>query len=82
MFTDQFPNKVVFSDTYTGIEVRKGDASGDQQVDGISGGTITSVGVQAMLENCLKPYQAYLAARNTPVVAPEATTDTLTVAAL
>lgn len=82
MFTDQFPNKVVFSDTYTGIEVRKGDASGDQQVDGISGGTITSVGVQAMLENCLKPYQAYLAARNTPIVAPEATTDTLTVAAL
>lgn len=82
IFTDQFPNKVVFSDTYTGIEVRKGDASGDQQVDGISGGTITSVGVQAMLENCLKPYQAYLAARNTPAVAPEATTDTLTVAAL
>ena len=80
MFTDQFPNKVVFSDSYTGIEVRKGDASGNQQVDGISGGTITSVGVQAMLENCLKPYQAYLAARNTP--APAATTDTLTVAAL
>lgn len=82
MFTDQFQNKVVFSDTYTGIEVRKGDASGDQQVDGISGGTITSVGVQAMLENCLKPYQAYLAARNAPAAAPEATTDSLTVAAL
>lgn len=80
MFTDQFPNKVVFSDTYTGIQVRKGDASGDQQVDGISGGTITSVGVQAMLENCLKPYQAYLASRNVPVAAP--TTDTLTVATL
>ena len=82
MFTDQFPNKVVFSDAYTGIEVRKGDASGDQQVDGISGGTITSVGVQAMLENCLKPYQTFLATRNAPAAAPQATTDTLTVATL
>jgi Na+-transporting NADH:ubiquinone oxidoreductase subunit C len=82
MFTDQFPNKVVFSDAYTGIEVRKGDASGDQQVDGISGGTITSVGVQAMLENCLKPYQTFLATRNAPAAAPKATTDTLTVATL
>ncbi len=81
MLTDQFPNKVVFTDTYTGIEGRKGDACGDQQVEAISGGTITSVGVQAMLENCLKPYQAYLAARNVPAAAPT-TTDTLTVAAL
>ena len=81
-FTGQFPGKVVYSDAYTGIEVRKGDASGDQQVDGISGGTITSVGVQAMLENCLKPYQAYLQSRGAvtaPAAAPADTTQTVAV---
>ena len=46
IFQDQFPDKVLFSETRDGIEVRKGDAYGSQQVDGISGGTITSVGVQ------------------------------------
>lgn len=81
-FTGQFPGKVVYGPTYTGIEVRKGDASGDQQVDGISGGTITSVGVQYMLENCLKPYQAYLASRTTPAAVPTASLDSLNVAAL
>jgi Na+-transporting NADH:ubiquinone oxidoreductase subunit C len=82
-FTGQFPGKVVYSDTYTGIEVRKGDASGNQQVDGISGGTITSVGVQYMLENCLKPYQAYLKSRGTvPTAAPVDSDTTVTVATL
>jgi Na+-transporting NADH:ubiquinone oxidoreductase subunit C len=60
IFQDQFPGKKLFTATYEGIEVRKGDASGDQQVDGISGGTITSVGVQDMIADCLKPYKSYL----------------------
>ena len=60
IFQDQFPGKIIFSDSYDGIEVRKGDARTNQQVDGISGGTITSVGVQYMLEDCLIPYKAYL----------------------
>ncbi len=60
IFQDQFPNKVLFSESRDGIEVRKGDASGYQQVDGISGGTITSVGVQSMLEDCLVPYKEFL----------------------
>ncbi|MDG1253049.1 MAG: NADH:ubiquinone reductase (Na(+)-transporting) subunit C [Schleiferiaceae bacterium] len=60
IFQDQFPGKKLFTTTYEGIEVRKGDASGDQQVDGISGGTITSVGVQDMISDCLKPYKPYL----------------------
>jgi Na+-transporting NADH:ubiquinone oxidoreductase subunit C len=29
-------------------------------VDGVSGGTITSKGVSAMLDNCLTPYKAFL----------------------
>lgn len=82
-FTGQFPGKVVYSDAYTGIEVRKGDASTNQQVDGISGGTITSVGVQTMLENCLMPYQAYLKSRGTvPTAAPIEADTTVTVATL
>lgn len=60
IFQDQYPGKILFSDSYDGIEVRKGDASGDQQVDGISGGTITSVAVQYMFEDCLVPYKGFL----------------------
>ena len=32
----------------------------DYQVDGISGGTITSVGVDAMLKSCLNSYLSFL----------------------
>ena len=32
----------------------------DYQVDGISGGTITSVGVDAMLKTCLNSYKNFL----------------------
>ena len=60
IFEDQFPDKILFSSLRDGIEVRKGDASGYQQVDGISGGTITSVGVQTMFEDCLIPYKNFL----------------------
>lgn len=34
--------------------------SGNDYVDGISGGTITSKGVSAMIDNCLAPYSAFL----------------------
>jgi Na+-transporting NADH:ubiquinone oxidoreductase subunit C len=53
--------------------VRKGDASGDHQVDGISGGTITSVGVENMLNDCLKPYIAYLLSRSASTIPADAT---------
>ena len=36
----------------------------DYQVDGISGGTITSVGVDAMLKNCLGSYKSFLTNNN------------------
>ena len=32
----------------------------DYQVDGISGGTITSVAVDAMIKNCLSNYKKFL----------------------
>lgn len=79
LFTDQFPGKKLAENgQFQGISVRKGDASGDHQVDGISGGTITSVGVENMLNDCLKPYIAYLLTRNAAEVpAQPATNDTL-----
>ena len=73
IFTDQFPGKkLAVNGAYQSISVRKGDASGDHQVDGISGGTITSVGVESMLNDCLQPYMSYLLARNPALAAPVA----------
>lgn len=63
-FSSQFEGKQVFKDgKFLPIEVVKGGvapADGADYVDGISGGTITSKGVGAMLSNCLEPYQAFL----------------------
>ena len=42
-------------------QVPTGDAD---YVDGISGGTITSKGVGAMIDNCLQPYSAFLESLN------------------
>lgn len=42
-------------------QVPAGDAD---YVDGISGGTITSKGVGAMIDNCLQPYSAFLESLN------------------
>ena len=58
-FPDQFPGlEIMEGKQFVSIEVRKGDASGTHQ-DGISGGTITSVGVDAMLKDCLQGYQVF-----------------------
>lgn len=63
-FTNQFEGKTIFKDgAFEPVEVvKKGmkpEGSADY-VDGISGGTITSKGVSAMLADCLSPYSAYL----------------------
>ncbi len=63
-FTDQFNGKQMFKDgQFLPVTVvKKGQTpQGDMDyVDGISGGTITSKGVGAMLGDCLQPYKAYL----------------------
>ncbi len=60
IFQDQFPGKEIMeSGSFVSISVRKGDAQGKHQVDGISGGTITSVGVDDMLKDCLSGYITY-----------------------
>lgn len=63
-FQKPFAGKQIFdaSGNFTAISVVKaGQSEGNiHAVDGISGGTITSVGVQAMLKDCLKGYETYL----------------------
>lgn len=61
VFTDLFPGKEMFADNkFEGIKVMKGNANGLHQVNGISGGTITSVGVENMITDCMQSYQQFL----------------------
>ena len=67
-FRDQFQGKQVFKNgTFHPVAVVKAGQhpNGDEDfVDGVSGGTITSKGVGAMLDNCLTPYKKYLESIN------------------
>ncbi len=63
-FTDQFEGKHMFIDgqfiPVTVVKKGQKPAGAGDYVDGISGGTITSKGVAAMLDDCLLPYRAWL----------------------
>lgn len=63
-FSDQFDGKNLIKDgDFVPVAVVKKGQKGPQGadcVDAVSGGTITSKGVSAMLDDCLKPYRAYL----------------------
>lgn len=63
-FQDQFVDKQLFvNGQFEPIRVLKhGMAPKDSpnEVDGVSGGTITSKGVGAMIDNCIAPYRTYL----------------------
>ena len=63
-FSDQFDNKTLWKNGHFApvAVVKKGlKPQGDEDyVDGVSGGTITSKGVSAMLHDCLTPYAAFL----------------------
>lgn len=65
-FSDQFQGKDIFSNdgTFESVKVVKNgqEPASGAYVHAISGGTITSQGVQKMLENSLKPYTAFLTA--------------------
>ncbi len=64
-FNEQFKSKEIFSgNELTSIHIIKGgNASGTNEVDAISGGTITSKGVEAMLKNYLTYYEPFLKQR-------------------
>ncbi|MEE4214687.1 MAG: NADH:ubiquinone reductase (Na(+)-transporting) subunit C [Bacteroidales bacterium] len=62
-FEDQFIGKKIFEDDeFVSIEVQKGGAEDDDPhaVDAISGGTITSKGLEAMLYDCIINYVEFL----------------------
>ena len=63
-FSGQFDGKKIFKDgAFMPVAVVKAGQhpqGGEDYVDGISGGTITSKGVGAMLDNCLRPYEPFL----------------------
>ena len=63
-FSDQFEGKQMFKgDNYLPVTVVKAGQKplGDEDyVDAVSGGTITSKGVAAMLSDCLTPYKNFL----------------------
>ncbi len=66
-FSDQFVGKHLFTGYYLipVAVVKKGQKyNGSEYVDGVSGGTITSKGVSAMLQNCLRPYENFLRTLN------------------
>jgi Na+-transporting NADH:ubiquinone oxidoreductase subunit C len=67
IFEDQFPGKKILDDKgeFTSIKVVKGGVKNStidpiHGVDAISGGTITSMGVNAMIANNLSNYTAYI----------------------
>jgi len=64
-FNEQFRNKQIFSgNRLVGIQIIKGgNASGPNEVDAISGGTITSKGVENMIRNYLTYYEPFLKQR-------------------
>ena len=77
-FQDEFVDKHLFQEgEYKGVVVlKKGlkSTTGAEVVDALTGATITSLGVSAMLEDCLAPYKAFLMklhTNNAPAVAPE-----------
>ncbi len=63
-FESQFHGKKIFdnNDSFVSVRVVKGGASDDDihGVDAISGGTITSNGLQDMINDCLEKYKTYL----------------------
>jgi Na+-transporting NADH:ubiquinone oxidoreductase subunit C len=62
VFQEQFKNKKIFEeDEFVGIAVKKGGAAGSNEhaVDAISGGTITSNGLQSMIHDNLQGYVSY-----------------------
>ncbi|MCD8310793.1 MAG: Na(+)-translocating NADH-quinone reductase subunit C [Prevotellaceae bacterium] len=65
-FQAEFPGRKTMQDGEVALGVVKHGKVEDpeHQVDGISGGTITSTGVNAMLKSCLSNYKIFLNANN------------------
>lgn len=64
-FQEQFPGKKTIENGEVALGVVKNGKveKAEYQVDGISGGTITSVGVNDMLKHCLTEYKSFLTSK-------------------
>ena len=58
-FSNQFKNKLIYENKLVRFEVKKNGKGGPYEVDGISGGTITSNGVTDMIQERLVKYLPY-----------------------
>jgi len=58
-FSNQFKNKLIYENDLVRFEVKKNGKGGPYEVDGISGGTITSNGVTEMIQEILAKYLPY-----------------------
>jgi len=58
-FSNQFKNKLIYENKLVRFEVKKNGKGGSYEVDGISGGTITSNGVTDMIQERLEKYLPY-----------------------
>ncbi len=62
VFQEQFKNKMIFNNgNFVSVKVVKGGAGENNPygVDAVSGGTITSVGLEEMIKDCLEGYQSF-----------------------
>ena len=60
-FGAEFKGKTLFDGTdFVSVAVVKGKGKGMHEVDGISGATVTSVGVSDMIDEGMQPYLPYL----------------------
>lgn len=61
IFVSQFKGKTLDETNFTISVIKPGKGTNpSSEVDGISGGTITSVGVHDMIQDCLQSYKGYL----------------------
>lgn len=83
IFTDQFKHKQIFKDaSMVAISVLKGAGASEgniHAVDAISGGTITSRGVEKMIKDCLTSYTTFLEAQRNALTPAAIVTDSTAV---
>lgn len=66
-FQDQFKGKQIFDqdNNFTSLILKKGTAKGNPHaIDAVSGGTVTSKGLEAMLQDNLSSYEKFLKSLN------------------
>ena len=80
-FQSRFPGKSIIADGAVALGVTKKVANENSEVNAISGATITCNGVNAMLQNTMNSYKAYLVALQqpaTPIVEQEPVQEAVT----